>query len=249
VSEHPTPGNLGQRAAFGTPDTIAVPSNTKSEAAYQMLKQWVIEGTLPPGHPLEQAALAQMVGVSLTPLREAIRRLEGEGLLQVAPHREVLVVPMTREDLHDIYESRLALEPFATRLAAQRATPQQRADLTNYLTPEPDTLELGPRGSRERIRRRYQIHRAIYAACGNATITTMLDMVWDRHDRYSVMMRHATQTNPNYLDGISLEHHDHIRLVDAVINGRAHEAENHVRNEVKRSLAWLRHHTEFLANH
>jgi DNA-binding GntR family transcriptional regulator len=220
-----------------------VPSNTKSEAAYQMLKQLVIEGTLTPGHALEQAALAQLVGVSLTPLREAIRRLEGEGLVRVAPHRGVLVVPMTRQDLHDIYESRFALEPFATRLAAQRASEEERALITSYAAAEPGTS-----GSVERMRHRYETHRAIYAACGNATLVGMLDMVWDRHDRYSVTMRRSTEANPRFLEGLSAARDDHVMLVDAVVNGRAREAESRVRDEVRRQLAWLERHVEFLAD-
>jgi DNA-binding GntR family transcriptional regulator len=233
---------VSERAAYAVTDVPAVPSNTKSEAAYQTLKRWVIEGTLPPGQVLEQGALAQMVGVSLTPLREAIRRLEGEGLLRVTPHRGVLVVPMTRKDLHDIYESRLALEPFATRLAAQRASTNERSAMTRYIAVEP-----GAAGSRERGRHRHGIHRAIYASCGNPTIVGMLDMLWERHDRYSVMMRRLAEADPRFLENISMEHDDHVALVDAVVNGRAREAESRVRDEVKHQLAWLERHVEFLA--
>jgi DNA-binding GntR family transcriptional regulator len=75
----------------------------------------------------------------------------------------------------------------------------------------------------------------------------MLDMLWDRHDRYSVMMRRFAAANPMVLDDISMGHDDHVALVDAVVKGRAREAESWVRDEVTQQLAWLERHIEFLA--
>lgn len=102
-----------------TPDarTILPPHRTLADYAYQQLREQVIRGELAPGTRLDQRSLCEQFGISRTPLREVIRRLESEGLLNIASHRGVTVAKMGLEDARQLYAIRAELESLAVKLA------------------------------------------------------------------------------------------------------------------------------------
>ncbi len=87
------------------------PFLSKSEWAYRTVRAMILSGELEPGTSIDQQALAAQLGVSTTPLREGLRRLEAEYYVISQDHREMLVTPMTLEDVEGIYEVRLELDP------------------------------------------------------------------------------------------------------------------------------------------
>src|SRR5437763_8262726 len=95
---------------------------TKAEAVYGELRSRILAGSLEPAARLNQEALALEFGVSVTPIREAVRRLEAEGLVQLQAHKTVLIAPLSGEELEEIYELRLQLDPFAASIATTRAS-------------------------------------------------------------------------------------------------------------------------------
>lgn len=92
---------------------------------YARVRADILRGTYPPGTRLGEADLAQVTGSSRTPVREALRRLQIEGLLEEHPHRGARVPAWTRADLEEIYELRTLLEDFAVRRAAPRIRPDE----------------------------------------------------------------------------------------------------------------------------
>ncbi len=88
------------------------------EVVFHSLRRAILEGTLEPGERLMEIHLAQELGVSRTPVREAIRQLEQEGLVVTYPRRGAVVAKITRKDLEDVLEVRAALEALAVRKAA-----------------------------------------------------------------------------------------------------------------------------------
>ncbi len=96
---------------------------------YEELKVAIIELRLPPGHPLREAALAEQLGVSKTPIREALSRLEQEGLAETTSFKGAVVTGYSRRDLLEIYELRELLEDSAARSAAQSMSEADRASL------------------------------------------------------------------------------------------------------------------------
>lgn len=154
---------------------------TKSEAAYQEIRRRIMDGTLVPGSVLEQETLASTLSLSTTPVREALRRLESERLVNLQAHREVRVAPMTVAELQQIYAVRLELDPLAAGLAAEAATDEQLAAVS---------VSFGqrPRDPIERLIQNRQLHRGIYAACGNQVLIQILDSLWDRSDRYRMVL-------------------------------------------------------------
>ena len=95
------------------------------DAVFQTLRQSILSGILQPGERLMELQLAHQLGVSRTPVREAIRRLEQEGLAQTLPRRGAIVADITRTDLEDVLEVRMALEVLAVQKACRAITQEQ----------------------------------------------------------------------------------------------------------------------------
>ena len=92
------------------------------EAVFRTLRRAILSGQLMPGERLMEVHLANMLGVSRTPVREAVRMLELEGLVNMPPQRGAVVAEITRSDLEDVLEVRLALEELAVRKACREIT-------------------------------------------------------------------------------------------------------------------------------
>lgn len=155
---------------------------TKAEAVYDEIRRRILRGVLPPSSPLNQDALAPELGVSVTPVREAVRRLEAEGLVQFHAHRSVIVSPLTLAELSEIYDVRLQLDPYAAAVATARASDESLAEIERMARTQvsADPLE------QTTINRAF--HRAIYAESGNRLLTETLDRLWERTDRYRIML-------------------------------------------------------------
>ena len=100
-----------------------------TQHAYNVLRASIIEGVYPPGGRVTEQEAAAAAGVSRTPIREALRRLEAEGLLSFTSQQGAVVTSWSQRDAEDIFELRSMLEGYAARLAAERATKQDILDL------------------------------------------------------------------------------------------------------------------------
>jgi DNA-binding GntR family transcriptional regulator len=101
--------------------TVAAPQTAHSYA-YEALRSRILTGELPPGAPLIQASLAKELGVSMTPIREALRDLTTEGLVTLLPRKGAQVTSLDLNDAKEIHSIRLKLEPDLTRLAVEHVT-------------------------------------------------------------------------------------------------------------------------------
>jgi DNA-binding GntR family transcriptional regulator len=202
---------------------------TKAEAVYLQVRQRVLEGDLLPGSVLDQELLARQFGVSSTPLREAIRRLEGENLVRISAHKDVVVAPMSKRELRELYEVRLRLDPLAVRLAAERSSDDERAAMR--ITMQELAEHRGNLSVFDHLRRNRAIHRCLYVASGNSVLVQYLENLWDLSDRYRyALLKDAAETiNPKALS-------DHREIVDAVVSGAAEESENLMRAHLLHSL-------------
>src|SRR5258708_37249077 len=97
---------------------------TKGQAVYNELRSRILSGDIIPGSVLNQETLAGQLGVSTTPLREALQRLEAERLVSLRAHREVTVAPLSVQELSEIFDVRLQLDPYARALATAHSTDQ-----------------------------------------------------------------------------------------------------------------------------
>ncbi|MGH9018530.1 MAG: GntR family transcriptional regulator, partial [Acidimicrobiales bacterium] len=91
--------------------------------AYDRIRRSIVDGSYPPGSRLVEQALSSELDLSRTPIREALRRLEVEGLVLYRRHRGAVVRTTTADEVIDLYELRARLESYAAELAAARSTP------------------------------------------------------------------------------------------------------------------------------
>jgi DNA-binding GntR family transcriptional regulator len=130
-----------------------------ADRAYLAIRGLIVSLELPPGAVIDERQLMHRLGLGRTPVREALRRLAQEQLVEVFPRRGMFVTNVDVRDLARISEVRLALEPEAARLAAERATEEERdalAELGDRIKRGADLMGLDE-----------QIHRAVYAASHN----------------------------------------------------------------------------------
>jgi DNA-binding GntR family transcriptional regulator len=151
---------------------------TKAEAVYDELRARILDGTLEPGSTLNQEALASALGLSITPLREALRRLEAEALVHLEANRTLTVVGLSAHEVRELYAVRLRLDPWATELAAEHADAEQRNEIDRLARQKTEPTTAG------RLAANRQFHRAVYSASGNQVLTELLDRLWDQTDRY-----------------------------------------------------------------
>jgi DNA-binding GntR family transcriptional regulator len=188
----------------------AIKYRSKAAAVYDELRHQILRGDLAPGSTINQENLAATLGVSTTPLREALRRLETEGLVHVAAYRDVIVAPLDLEEFVALYTVRVPLEGLGARLAASSRTDDDVAEASAAMT----ALRAG-NGDYITLNRRF--HRAIYMASHNPVLIELLDSVWDRCDRYR-------RLTPSFLrDPAVIEEHQ--VLLDTVVSGDPDRAE------------------------
>ena len=134
---------------------------TKGEAVYRELSRRILDGTLEPGSSVNQEALAATMGVSITPLREALRRLDAEGLVIVEPNRTLTIAPLSVHEVRELYAVRLQLDPFAAGLAAANASPETIARITAMAERETEETTQGRLFTSPGLHgSSYSIHRA-----------------------------------------------------------------------------------------
>jgi DNA-binding GntR family transcriptional regulator len=164
-----------------TPGT-AVRHRTMAEAALERLREAIIMGELTPGTPLRLEDLARQLGMSISPIREAVRQLEALGLAEHVPHHGAKVMRLDVEELRELFSIRLALEGMAVRRAAglfEEADAQRaRAHLTAY-------DEARHRGDiRAAVRAHGSFHFALYEGARSPWLLRLIRPAWDSCERY-----------------------------------------------------------------
>jgi DNA-binding GntR family transcriptional regulator len=189
-----------------------------ADRAYLAIRGLIVSLELAPGAVIDERELMQQLGLGRTPVREALRQLAQEQLVEVFPRRGMFVTGVDVRDLARISEVRAALEPEAARLAAERATDEEReelADLSDQIKRGADLMGLDER-----------IHRAIYAAAHNDLLEKTLG------EYYVLAMRIWTIAleRAEALEDAVEAHRD---LVHAIVVGNADEAASLMRAHVE----------------
>lgn len=141
-----------------------------------MLREAIISGRFKPGERLLEAEIAAHMNLSRSPIREALRELEKEGLVTSVPNKGTTVVQFTRDDVIQIYGIRLALEQLAVRWAAERMTPEDMAELTAIVDEMEAARRLAqPEGARTILALDIEFHRRLYRAARAEYLTRVLD--------------------------------------------------------------------------
>jgi DNA-binding GntR family transcriptional regulator len=201
----------------------ALQTVTKAEAVYLEIRARILTGSLSPGLQVNQEALAASLGVSITPLREALRRLEMEGLARLEAHRTVVIAPLTGRELDELYVIRMELDALAAGLAAANASNAQISYIGEL------ARRKAVKDALMQLERNRAFHRAIYASCENTALIAYLDQLWDRTDRYRFIL-----VKQELLGGPASTQ-DHIDIADAVAARDVGRAALLTRNHIARS--------------
>lgn len=155
---------------------------TRVDHVYSHLREGIIRGQFPSGAPLRAGAIASSLGVSVIPVREAIRLLEAEGLVTIEPNRGAKVRDMSAEDQEDIYLTRLALEADALRRSVPHLTRSDFAAAEHALHQMTSAYER--RDIAEAIDWHRKFHTGLYARCGSKRLPQLIDSLFSASDRY-----------------------------------------------------------------
>ena len=148
------------------------------DVVFETLREAILKGILKPGERLMENQLAEEMGVSRTPVREAIRKLELEGFVVAIPRKGAYVSEISYKDVHEVFEIRAALESLACGLAAERVTPEEIEEMEGYLVEESaylhnDNLLLT-------VNTDVDLHALIYKAARNKKISSLISKLKDQ---------------------------------------------------------------------
>lgn len=148
-----------------------IPRQGLHDAVADRLRQYVVEGLLLPGQRLNERVLCEQMGVSRTPMREAIKKLAGEGLVRLEPNRGAVVHRLTTDEVAAAFEVVASMEALSGELAAQRATPEQIERVLLLQKQMEEAHRNSDLPGYYRINS--EIHAAINEAAGNPVLTEM----------------------------------------------------------------------------
>lgn len=203
---------------------------SKSDYAYEVVKQRILSEDLEPGAVVSQERIASDIGVSTTPLREALKRLATEGLVHLGSYRDARVTQLSADEARSLYEVRLNLDPLAARLAAERRTEGDidaiRATL-EALQPLSGDVEW------EALTAHREFHRAVYRASANLPLVEVLEGLWDKADRYR---QAGLKQHPATAEDRERVRSEHRALAEAVAAGDPQSAYDVMHAHVAGSL-------------
>jgi DNA-binding GntR family transcriptional regulator len=157
-------------------------NKTVSGIAQERIRSAILEGILPPGSRIDQNQLARDLNTSLVPVREALKKLEGEGFVQIIPRRGAFVTDTSTRDMKDLYFARSILEGQAGYHAAPNLTEDDLAELESLHQQMGTALEGHDYGAFTHLNRNF--HFIIYDAAGSTYLSNMIASLWDLAERY-----------------------------------------------------------------
>ena len=155
------------------------------DVIFEALREAIIIGELKPGERLMEIQLSEKMGVSRTPVREAIRKLELEGFVDMIPRRGAQVADLSNKQIADVLEVRASLDGLATQLASLRITPEELVALKNVQ--EQFRVCVDKENIQGAIKKDTEFHDIIYSASRNERLVTILSNLREQVHRFRVM--------------------------------------------------------------
>lgn len=173
---------------------------TSTDQAYEAILAAILDGAVLPGAALPLQELATSLGMSMMPVREAIRQLEATGIIEIEPHRGARVRPVSPEDLEDTYIARIELEGVLVQRAAERFDDDHAQMARAILRDHRLASERGDLISARELHRLF--HHTIYEAAGSTWLLRSIRATWQNSERY----RSPGMSAPATADSRRVEH-------------------------------------------
>lgn len=201
------------------------------DQVYVAIRERITNGSLPRGGRVHQEDLADELGVSRTPVREALRRLAAEGLVEMRTNRGARVADIDQEGMREAYEARWVVEPGAARLAAQRELGEPRARMRAAVAAQ----RRASRSVKRSFDANREFHLALVAASGNEFLVQLVQRLWVARIG-AVIYERQVETQERIL----LDVREHEQILAAIEAGDGRRAETltrrHLAEAMKRSL-------------
>ena len=210
---------------------ISAGSGSLESKVYEALEDAILGGELKAGEPLTELSLSEKLGVSRTPIRAALHRLDEEGLVELSPNKGAVVVGVNGDDLVDIYRIRMRLEGLASAMAAEKMTDEDKKALA-------DTVELSEfyirKNDAEHIKELdTAFHSEIYKKSGSRMLCKILS---DLHRSIKAYRKLSLSASGRLCESVK----EHREILEAILRSDAKEAElltyKHVENAMKSTL-------------
>lgn len=182
-----------------------------SEHIADTLTTWIMDGTLQAGQRIREDELAEAFGVSRIPVREAIRSLSNRGLIETTPYVGSKVKIYSAKEIEEVYTLRCALEPIAGRIAAQKITPEELANLERLQSrlEEVCSQEKALRDTKLIYDLNREFHMALYRCSGMEILLQIINNLWDA----IAYLRIQTAYSDAYPKQMQEEHREYLRLL------------------------------------
>lgn len=204
------------------------------DVVFNTLRQAILRGELKPGERLMEIALANRLGVSRTPVREAIRMLELEGLVIMIPRKGAQVAQITEQDLNDVLEVRLGLEELAVRFACERITDEEIKELG--LAVKEFEKKMKEDDLSAQAEADVKFHEIIYGATHNRRLVQIINNIREQMYRYRIEYLKDVESRKTLVK-------EHYEICDALNHRDAESAVEkmciHIKNQqeaIRRSL-------------
>jgi GntR family transcriptional regulator, rspAB operon transcriptional repressor len=202
-----------------TPLAVSRPGKpTLAQAIYRRLRHQILHGELPPGEFVSERMLAQRLDCGVAPVRVAVQRLSGEGLLSIQPRRGIVVTPQTIQDVVDLFEVRLLIEQRVVRNIAGQLSPSQILELRDSVSAMRQALEAGD--VTEVVERDFAFHLQMSDLNGNRHLSGVLERILNGLYRE---VWTTTSRLPWLTDDVLQKH---TAIIQAIEQGDAAEAEH-----------------------
>ncbi|TDE15878.1 GntR family transcriptional regulator [Jiangella asiatica] len=199
---------------------MSEPRNTERvpapERVYRELRRAILEGAIAPGERLTTMSLAERLGVSRTPIRAALVRLQADGLVDSEGGRSARVRPLTVDEVEQAYDVAMGLEGVAVYRLAQHADDTQKDDLLRVVSRMETAAERGDRGAW--VEADEQFHQLLAELTGNPLLRQVMERVETIIGRLRFMSLHI------YPQGAATSAHEHRAVVDAIRDGEPERA-------------------------
>ncbi len=207
------------------------------DVVFNTLREAILKGEIKPGERLMELQLAAKLGVSRTPIREAIRMLEQEGLAVTVPRKGAEVAKMTEKDMEDVLVIRATLDQLAVELACDEITEEQLVELENAKKVFENSLQSGD--LKKIAQADVDFHDVIYKATGNAKLVTMLNNLREQIYRYRVEYLKDASNYPELIrehqamvEGIKMRDKEHAcEVMEEHVKNQALAVKNMIREQ------------------
>jgi DNA-binding GntR family transcriptional regulator len=192
--------------------------------AYQEVKKIILDGQVTPGQKLNEGELAKALGISRTPVREAINRLEKEGLVEVFPQRGAFVIQLSQDDIFELFLIREKLEGLAAYLAAEKADDATLTKLEACLQGFEEPF--GERDIQRYAREDFKFHQTLVTLSGGKRLMKLISTL---HDHIRIFRLTAVGSSARMK--ISLQ--EHYDIIDALRRRNPEESEEKMRRHIQ----------------